>query len=230
MTSIKELTNKIKSKRKIEILKPKISMKYVAKIIKEIGEAFDPDFAIDTNNKEAFNQMTYYFLRSDRFFGDLRKGLFLVGRYGSGKTLAFDIFDELIQFLKLDHTPFNLGFEICDVNQIVAEYEDKKDGGEGRIKKYKNLSAWVFNDLGKEMKEQNYAIHFGKKINLLEKIFAARYIKFTDFGVKTHATSNYRIEGNDGKRPFNTMYGEYIDDRMNQMFNEIIFKGYSRRK
>jgi len=230
MTSIDELKQRIERKRKLEIVKPKISFKQAGKTILEIGKAFDSSFSIDEENKDAYNQMIYYFLRSERFQGDLKKGLFLVGRYGTGKTLAFEIFREFVNFLKLDEFPYSLGFETCDVNQVVSEFEDENTGGEKRIKKYKSLQRWVFNDLGKEMKDQNYAVHYGKKINLLEKILAARYIYFVEKGIKTHATSNYRIQNNDGERPFKAMYGEYIDDRMTQMFNEIIFKGYSRRK
>lgn len=229
MSSIEELVKRIENKRKIEIIKPRIAIPAAAKVVKQIGTAFDKNFAVDDNNKEAYNQLIYYFLRHEQFDGDLNKGLLIVGKYGTGKTMAFDIMNEFVKFYKLDHYPFNLGFNISDVNHIVAEYENEQSGGETRIKIYKNKAAWCFNDLGKEISEQNFAVHYGKKINIMEKIFASRYILFTDYGIKTHATSNYKLENKDGQRPFKSFYGEYIDDRMKQMFNTLVFKGNSRR-
>jgi hypothetical protein len=217
-------------KEKFRRFNPPIEINKAWDLFNDTAKKQIKDFRLDENNELAFLQMFYWFYGdSKNFNGDLKKGLFLVGNVGSGKTEAFNIFKKWVELSHFDHAPHAINFNIGHSKRIKAEFEDETDGGITSLKKYLSNGAWVFNDLGKEIKE-GLASHYGTKMNIFEYILDDRYILFKDFGIPTHITSNFPLEGKSGKRYFKEMYGEYIDDRMKEMFNTIVFRGNSRRK
>lgn len=62
----------------------------------------------------------------------------------------------------------------------------------------------------------------------MEEILTARYESFLKYNTITHATTNFIFDST-GTRPFKQLYGERVEDRMKEMFNEITFKGESKR-
>jgi hypothetical protein len=218
-------------KQKFMRFKPPIEINKAWNLLIEIANKQIEGFNLDKFNEHAFLQMFYWFYGdSKNFNGDLKRGLFLVGNVGSGKTEAFNIFKKWIELSNFNRAPHGINFNIAHSKRIKAEFEDEAEhGGITSLKKYVSNSAWVFNDLGKETKD-GLASHYGTKINIFEYILDDRYILFKEFGILTHITSNFPLEGKSGKRYFKEMYGEYIDDRMKEMFNTIVFRGNSRRK
>jgi len=222
--------SKDKLREKNKLYKIHIDIKEAQKVLHEFAELICKNFVIDSNNKESFNQMFFWFTRNQKHFkGDLRKGLLTVGHVGSGKSIAFKIFQEFVKLYNLHEFPYNLGYQIVKTMKIKSEFENSKTGGEIALSKYKR-GIWVFDDLGKEIKDLQQAFHFGSKINVMENILDSQYEHFQNSGKIIHATSNYPLLTSNSIRPYEKFYGKYIDDRLIQMFNVIYFKGKSRRK
>jgi len=53
------------------------------------------NFVIDENNEAVIAQIYLYMTMDEKFCGDLQKGIMLVGKYGSGKTLIMQAMAEL---------------------------------------------------------------------------------------------------------------------------------------
>jgi len=230
MNNLQDKLNSIK-RRKSRFATPIIDKKIAWNVLLKIAKAHIHNFTIDNNNKEAYQQMFAYFTRWEaQFKGELKKGLFLLGYYGSGKSYAFEIFADFLDYFTLNKGPYHMGYNIIDVNSIIAEYKDQNGGGENSIKKYKSTAAWVFDDLGKDIKDGNYASHYANKINVMEQILSVRYKRFQNNNILTHCTTNFPMKSKNGKEFFKDAYGDYIADRFNEMFNVIVFKGKSRRK
>jgi len=75
-----------------------------------------------------------------------------------------------------------------------------------------------FDEVGREPIPAKY---FGNDLNVMQYIFGIRY-ELRKL-VKTHVTTNVR------KESIPILYGDYIFDRLNEMFNFIEIKGESRR-
>jgi hypothetical protein len=173
------------------------------RIFREAGEA--KDFEIDDYNRNVFNQLYYYAIGSKKFNGDLHKGLwFWSAEFGTGKTTALMIMNELFNEFNKKHFPFIKCKTLHDnVNEYGLEY-------------FKNRIIY-FDDIKREMKLINY---FGNKTKPIPSIIHLR----EHYGAWTHATcQNKIIELND-------IYGEVTTNRMIALFNEIEFKGKTRRK
>ncbi len=195
-------------------------------------EKHNRKYDIDDNNREALNQLFAYFTYDKNAFkGDLTKGLLICGGVGSGKSIAMQIFKEWIVLSNLHWAPWNRDFSIAKCSDIALKYSDAEQGGEKLLNRFTGTKQWCFDDLGKDMEGIKTASqHFGNKLNVMGHILEMRYDLFQSRGIKTFATSNYLLEPKNGDRPFRNFYGEYIEDRMKEMFNVIMFYGGSRRK
>lgn len=214
-----------------------VTIKYNVKIIRDliirIGKTFFDDFVIDDNNKEAYNQLYFYFTGSKKFSGDLKKGLHLWGLPGSGKTIAFMIFERIIEIttrhIQLNNIN-NPDYEIVKTMKIKAQFSDKKTGGFNALQKYiDRYNIWVYDDIGEEIKNGKEAVFYSDKCNVMEYILTNLSELQQEYGTIAHITSNYRRINLSGKKFFFDHYGERVDDRMKKLFNEIEFKGSSRR-
>lgn len=214
-------------KKRCQVITPLIDRDIAWTIFLEIAKSYDPKFKIDRDNSEAYKQMFLYFLRDSEFNGNLKGGLFLVGQYGSGKNMAFEIFRYFVRYLNDNNELYSITYETVETLKIISEFHREKKGGESAIAKYKSKDTWVFNDLGKEMKLGLSAYRYGRKVNLMQVILSERYDLFTTSGVITHATSNSQFKNNDGILVKH--YGAELFDRFPEMFTQIYFKGESRR-
>jgi DNA replication protein DnaC len=162
------------------------------------------EFLIDDNNKNIINNLYYYLIGSDKFEGDLYKGIFLSGNIGTGKTLILNSFIKIIEDLS-----------IKNVTKLHAKAiaSHLKEHGEDNL----NKRPLFIDDIGKETKIVN---DFGTIKNTIPDLFALRY----DFGAWTFATCNYKSE------ELIEFYGETIFDRFKEMFNNFKLTGNSRRK
>jgi len=206
-------------------------------ILTAVGKGFCPSFEIDNDYFDIYKNMLMYFMADPEFPGDLNRGLLLKGPVGSGKTLSFLIFHKFLQVTGISRysssnipEPGDCSFTIIRCKDIKGLYEDSEPGkgGDNAIKDFKfNRSIKCFDDLGEELQYGN-SIHFGRECNVMEEILTARYELFLRYGTITHCTTNYSFDL-EGKRHFNKLYGERVEDRMKEMFNEITFKGESKR-
>lgn len=173
------------------------------RIFREAGE--NKSFDIDKDNKEVFNQLYYYAIGSPKFNGDLRKGLWLwSAEFGTGKTTMLRIMQELFNDFN------NKIFRFMECKTLHQEYLNLG------MEYFKNRTLY-FDDLGREQKLIN---DFGNKIKPIPNIIHLR--EFT--GAWTHLTAQRPISY------YEPIYNEVTTNRMIKMFNEIEFKGKTRRK
>ncbi|HIP21381.1 MAG TPA: hypothetical protein EYG72_00195 [Candidatus Pacebacteria bacterium] len=174
------------------------------------------EFIIDKDNKRYINLLCSYFSNDEvfesNFGGDLRKGLFVFGPVGVGKTSSL----EIIRRISTKYNLKKLWFLRKSTHEIVSEFNalDKK---EITIRKY-TKGLVMFDDLGSEIEGSNYG-----KEDIFIRILEMRYDQFIDKGIKTHITSNYSFH------QLKNRYGERVYDRLKEMFNFLELSGESRR-
>lgn len=189
----------------------------------DIGKSIILGFSIENENILNYEILYYYFVKNEikcKELGmDLKKGLWIYGEVGSGKTIAMKVFQEFCAF-----TPHlsNRRFSIYWFQKIKKEYEDKE--------KRKFISELYGYDAMKdicfdEFLRKGNVKDFGVNENLSEMLIDERYERFANDGFKTYITTNipplYAQENN--------MMDERTLDRCSQMFNIIEWKGGTKR-
>ena len=158
-------------------------------------------FTVDESNKEVINQLYYYLVGSDKFTGNLVKGILLLGVIGNGKTVLMESF---VEVFNLASNKIITYIHAKDISRIIV---DKELG-------YLNKRPLFIDDIGKE---QEAIKNYGTTIHPFEDVINERY---KNFGL-TFGTSNYKLE--------DLPYDKHTLDRMKQMFNIIVLPGKSRR-
>lgn len=173
-------------------------------------------FIIDKDNKRYVNLLCSYFSNDEsfesNFGGELRKGLFIFGPVGVGKTSSLEIIRKISTKYKLKQ----LWFLRKSTHEIVSEF-NALDKREITIRKY-TKGLVMFDDLGSEIEGSNYG-----KEDIFIRILEMRYDRFIEKGIKTHITSNYNFH------QLKKRYGERVYDRFKEMFNFLELTGESRR-
>jgi len=157
-------------------------------------------------HKEIVNQLYYYLVGSEKFNGDLGKGILLSGSIGVGKTIL------MATFCKTAGIITNRVIENYNANRLQSMLIKDKMLIEGLTKRIINID-----DFGRESKEIN---NFGTIERPIVDLLCRRY----DKGAVTLAT------GNHNKETLKDFYGGYVFDRFLQMFNFIEITGKSKRK
>ncbi|GHT68652.1 hypothetical protein AGMMS50239_34160 [Bacteroidia bacterium] len=169
-------------------------------------------FVIDNKNEPVIEQL-YLYLRIDgRFSGDMQKGIMLVGKYGSGKTLIMQAMVEM--YNTVIHT---LHIQ-CPLLKFIKSSELLEILKEKPVKSFSRLPL-VIDEFGREPKQ---VMNFGKLRSPVIELLCERY----DNGTWTHGTSNFTLETLSSEN----QYGKMTGDRIKSMFNFIELKGESRRK
>ncbi|CAM1340200.1 P-loop NTPase family protein [Tenacibaculum aestuarii] len=173
------------------------------------------EFQVDSFNKDFLHLISLYFSNNPRFEneygGELRKGLFVYGTCGTGKSSIFDVIQIISKKYKLPY----LWFKNISVHNVITNYNTE---GEYVVEKY-TKGRVHFDDLGAE----KLANSWGIKEQLMIRIFEMRYNDFKNNGIKTFITSNLTVEDIEIK------YGDRIYSRFFEMFNFIELNGGDRR-
>lgn len=182
------------------------------------------EFQIDENNNYALLFFISYFSDYNHLAdlgGKPHKGMFIYGNYGTGKSLFFEILEEVYKTSK------NPAYYIKTINTI--DLIDKVTNQLSRpnqlapndksILEINTTGTKHFEDLGAERK----LIHFGNNFEVMSEILQLRYNNSKSRG-KTFITSNLSPD------QVRKRYGNRVYDRMLEMFNIIEMKGNSRRK
>lgn len=169
-------------------------------------------FAVDAKNKEAFNQLYYYLANSPNFAGDLRKGLFMIGPIGTGKTVAMKSFLDVVS-ATIDTSGSDFNMSSKAVTRVHSKgLKSKMDEASSR-KTFHSRIVYV-DDVGKEPVSVN---SYGTVTKPFEDFIEMRYrMRKLTFG-----TSNLTLD--------DMPYSGHCKDRIKQMFNFIILPGKSRR-
>ncbi len=162
------------------------------------------EFIIDSQNKEIINNLYYYLIGNEKKFqGNLRKGILLIGNYGTGKTLILSAFCKIYSLL------LNRTVLIAKAKELPGLISDKG------IYSYQDKIIMI-DDIGKEQKQVN---SYGTISKPVTDLIDLRYSR----GALTFATANNTLED------FKPHYGEMTTDRMKEMFNILVLSGKSRR-
>ena len=157
-----------------------------------------------------------YFTRQPDSELDIRKGLWLEGPIGTGKTTLMRVFHE---FGKLHRQ----GFMLCTAAEIASAY-----GTSGSLDLYtanangysRRPVALCVDELGRE---QLPATHFGNRLNTLQYVLQQRYTLWQQGEAVTHVTTNLCAG------EVRQLYGDFIFDRCRHMFNIVTLTGKSLR-
>ena len=172
-------------------------------------------FRIDDRNRDLVSDLFLYFhFQKGRL--DLRKGLWLEGPVGTGKSTLMQVFSQYLKSLQM-------GFRVYICSQVTTDYSLTGD-----LSRYLDNAGWsssgpapmCFDELGREPLPAKY---YGTELNVMQHILHIRYSYWQTTGLKTFVTSN--ANGDDIER----LYGDFIRDRRKEMFNIIPVTGDSRR-
>lgn len=173
-------------------------------------------FQIDDRNRDLVNDLFLYFhFQKGRL--DLRKGLWLEGPVGTGKSTLMQVFSQYLKSLQM-------GFRVYICSQVTTDYSLTGD-----LSRYLDNAGWsssgpvpmCFDELGREPLPAKY---YGTELNVMQHILHIRYSYWQTTGLRTFVTSN--ANGDDIER----LYGDFIRDRRREMFNIIPVTGDSRRR
>ena len=169
-------------------------------------------FVIDEYNEPVIAQIYLYMKMNERFSGDLQKGIMLVGKYGSGKTLIMqamaEMYNTAVRTLQVRHPLLRF----MKSSELLYSVKEKSVSDFSRV-------ALVIDELGREPKQ---IMDFGNLTSPMIELLCERY----DNGAWTHGTSNFTLETLSSEN----QYGKMTGDRIKSMFNFIELKGESRRK
>ena len=161
---------------------------------------------------KAFNQLAEWAAKSqDRRY---RKGLFLLGPCGTGKTMFLTTFlGKCRQFTaRRIVAMYNEAGATPDWHQAIHGYHvDTLITTPPR--------SVILDDVGTEP----VAMHFGQKSDVMQDIIADRYEYWQQHEVKTFITTNLPFT------EFDERYGRRITDRIGEMCDVIRFDGESAR-
>lgn len=112
-----------------------------------------------------------------------------------------------------------MGFKLTSAAEIALLYAEKGMSGMAQYTDRNCMCHLAIDELGREPMD---AKHYGTGINVVQIILQLRYEVRREFITLATTNLNPDIE-------FESKYGDYIADRVKEMFNVIEIKGKSRR-
>src|SRR6185312_1321354 len=179
----------------------------------KISDYLSKHLQVDEHNQDIIRLLCDYFSDCGNFeYADdhysLRKGLFISGNIGCGKTYLMKLLQEnLKQYYRLVSCreiadKFALdGDEALEKYSSIREYWDRVTG-----KKCQTIYPYCFDDLGTESDKKYY----GNDVNVMLDILLRRYEK-GDF-ILTHVTTNLSAD------ELKARYGNRLTSRFKEMF------------
>lgn len=210
---------------------PQMNYLQVMDLFERIGKQREPDFTIDKFNKFAFTNIAKWLIGDptmealdvttrQRKLGDLRKGIFLTGQTGTGKSMLMEIVSQVAKELRLGYWTGSSGHFLyynCYRSDKITTYFSNTGDIESLTSEHRVL---CIQDLGSEPAEVNY---MGSKVNVLRQIIETRYDDRTKI---THFTSNLSLRDKD---TITARYGDRVYDRLRGGCNYLEIAGGSRR-
>ena len=183
-------------------------------------------FEIDEDNRDAVNFFLAYFFKKgyyEEFNVNPNKGIYIHGDFGTGKSLLFQILEEVYNEIRKNELRIKTVNSVNLVDKFWVEISNPNLLKQNNCSLLQKMSRGVihFDDVGAERKIN----HFGNSIEIISDIIQSRYFNSKNNSkIKTFITSNFSCE-QIGER-----YGRRIYDRLFEMFNIIEIGGESRRR
>jgi DNA replication protein DnaC len=183
------------------------------------------NFEVDEDNKYAVDFFISYFSNAEnlkKLEGKSHKGIYFYGGCGTGKSLFFEILEEIYKCYQNPALRIKTVHTIDLTDQYMSQLSRPKQLAPNDHSLYsKNKIGNIhFEDLGAESKLN----HFGNSVEIMSDIIQLRYSKSRRALCKTFITTNLSPE------EARKRYSERVYDRMFEMFNFIKLTGSSRRK
>lgn len=191
------------------------------RVFLETLKEVEPRFVVDNNNKNLLSAIYGYVWGKQQLL-DSSKGLLLWGPIGVGKSVLLKglqrYYGKINRFCFGSNSK-HTGFKMVSAAEIALLYAEKGMSGIAQYTDRECMCNLGIDELGREPID---AKHFGTGINVIQTILQLRYEVRNEFF--TLATTNL-----DPNLDFVDRYGDYIADRVKEMFNVIEIKGTSRR-
>lgn len=207
-------------------------IQHALRIVEAIGKLRSPKFRIDDENRFAYTNFIKW-LHADPTMqalnpttgkvvqGDLKRGIYIAGNTGSGKSWCLEIMREYARAIGFtikfqnEESGRPLLWSICRADEICREWAESGD-----IQKYKTRPILAVQDFGQEEQE---TLYMGNRMNVLEQVLGYRG---DQDGQLTLITSNLKPSN----ELLRELYGDKAQSRLFEMCNYFEIKGADRRK
>jgi len=201
-----------------------LSYKFARELFAHVAAQYYPKYVVNDENESVIKALLLYccndplFEQSGRIANaSLKKGIYLCGNVGSGKTTLMDILNKC-------NFPYpERRFGILQCRRVAASYlEHGPKGIEAHTIKAveirndeTKLKHVCYDDLGAERQ----VVYFGNHINVMEEVLQDRYAHFSKHGLLSHFTSNLTMD------EVETMYSLRCASRLREMCNIVVLGG-----
>lgn len=181
----------------------------------------EPRFTVDERNKGILSAL-YNWVWGKKGILDPSKGILLWGDLGVGKSVllrGLQKYEGKINRMCFGCNNKKLGFKFTSAAEISLLYAEKGMDGILKFTDRELMCDLAIDEVGREPTDSK---HFGTSINVIQTIVQLRYEVRREF--ITHMTTNLNPD-----TEFSAIYGDYIADRVKEMFNVIKIEGETRR-
>lgn len=239
MPSIEQVLNAIRQRdmfsgfQRYQYIKPGwYDLDNAMKIVEAIGKSRNPAFVIDDENRFAFENFIKWAhcdtsmkcfdpVSGQVIPGRLKRGIYIAGNTGTGKTWCMEIMQAYIQAIGIkilwhnDNDPRPLYWRTIRADGLCDVWAES-----GNIQQYKTAPMLAIQDLGNEPPE---TLYMGNRLDVVRYVIEYRGDMHAEM---TFITSNLRMGGEILKE----RYGDRVSSRLQEMCNYLVIKGKDRRK
>lgn len=239
MPSIEQVLNAIRQRdmfsgfQRYQYIKPGwYDLGNAMKIVEAIGKSRNPAFVIDDENRFAFENFIKWAhcdtsmkcldpVSGQVIPGRLKRGIYIAGNTGTGKTWCMEIMQAYIQAIGIkvlwhnDNDPRPLYWRTIRADGLCDVWAES-----GNIQQYKTAPMLAIQDLGNEPSE---TLYMGNRLDVVRYVIEYRGDMHAEM---TFITSNLRMGGEILKE----RYGDRVSSRLQEMCNYLVIKGKDRRK